>query len=193
MYFGIPLSSHLIPDPPSSSYFPQLCVFFHFKLIEFNLCCQLLRVESWPRMWPQGSCHKSSLARDGILCSLACLQAGTSSDLIIWCLVHCLAWSCDVLCMLSQISVSSYVHLLGCVWKSWPEIIHHLWLLQSFYPIFHKISEPWRGVKYTCHLGLAIQLFFACWPVEHLLIAIYWKKLLWRRLRNPYVKLLKDG
>lgn len=95
-----------------------------------------------------------------------------------------LAWS--VLCMVSQISVSSYVQLLGCVWKSWPEIIFLPHLPQSLWAL--------EGCEvYTSHLGLAIQLFSACWPVEHLLMAIYWKKLMLRRLRNPYVQLLKDG
>lgn len=162
MYFGIPLSSHLIPDPPSSSYFPQLCVFFHFKLIEFNLCCQLLRVESWPRMWPQGSCHKSSLARDGILCSLACLQAGTSSDLIMWCLVHVVTNFCEFIC------ASSRVCLEKLAWNHppplaltifLPHLPQNLWTLEGceVYLSF-RVSNPvilcmltsWASVN--CHL-----------------------------------------
>lgn len=181
MYFGIPLSSH--PDPPSSSSFPQLCVFFHFKLIEFNLCCSTARVEAWPRMWVQGSCRKSSLARDGILCSLACLQAGTPSGLIMWWVVHGVTNFCEFICAASRLCLEKLA------WNHPPPLA-----LTIFLPHLPQSLWALEGCEvYTSHLGLAIQLFSACWPVEHLLMAIYWKKLLLRRLRNPDVQLLKDG
>lgn len=35
--------------------------------------------------------------------------------------------------------------------------IHHLWLLQLFWPLFIVVSEPWeKEVWYVCSIGLSI-------------------------------------
>ena len=53
----------------------------------------------------------------------------------------------------ATVSVSLYVHMPCCIWKSLSNIIYHLWLMQSLPFLQHRSLNLEEKTVNTTHLG----------------------------------------
>lgn len=63
-----------------------------------------------------------------------------------------------------------------CLENSFLKVIHHLWLSQSFCPLF--CTDPWVFVC-ACDWTLQSPLFSTCWPVVCLCVNCHLEEKLW--------------